>query len=66
MPDWVTPELLADTRHVWQRYYDKPLTDQDVSAILLNIGQLFDTLGVPDREQQQNQAVSGVGPRVQP
>lgn len=67
IPAWVTPQLLADTRQVWQRFYDKTLTDADVLAILLRVGQLFDVLGTTnDEQQQQRQAVSGIGAGVEP
>ena len=42
-PRWVTPELLADTLHVWQPYYGN-LTSEDALAIILNVGNLFDVL----------------------
>ena len=42
-PRWITPELLADTLHVWQPYYGT-LTPQDGLSIILNVSNLFDVL----------------------
>lgn len=44
-PDWITPELLIQTRQVWEPRYSNPLTDQDVLEILLTVGRLFDLVG---------------------
>ena len=43
-PDWLTPELLAETLRVWQPYYDAPLTENDALAIVANVAGLLDAL----------------------
>lgn len=44
VPDWITPELVRLTLHVWQRYYSKPLTVDDAVTIIQNAGRLIDAL----------------------
>lgn len=44
-PDWVTPDLLAQTLDVWQPYSRTELSVEDALEILLNVGQLFRALG---------------------
>ena len=43
-PKWVTPELLTETREVWQPYYAAELTDADLSELLLSVSRLFAAL----------------------
>jgi len=43
-PSWITPELVADTRMVWEPRYGHALTTGDVIEILQNVGQLFDVM----------------------
>ncbi len=50
LPDWITPELIAETLDVWQPHYSKRLTDEDAIEILRSVGQLFDALGDVDDE----------------
>ena len=40
-PDWITPELLAETIEIWQPYYRTTLTSADAAEILTNVTQLF-------------------------
>ena len=44
IPDWITPELMAETRRVWQPYYKEELTDAEVLALLLRVGSLYEML----------------------
>lgn len=44
VPEWVTPQLLAQTLRVWQPYYDEPLTEADALAIVCNVAGLLDAL----------------------
>ena len=44
LPKWITPELIADTVHVWQPYYTEPLTANDAIGILMGVGNLFTVL----------------------
>ncbi len=50
LPDWITPELIAETLDVWQPHYPKRLTDDDSIEILRSVGQLFDAFGDVDDE----------------
>lgn len=43
-PGWITPELVARTIRVWQRYYAARLTPQDAILILSEAGRLLDVL----------------------
>ena len=56
LPGWMTAELIAETKEVWQEHYGRTLTDYEAIEILLNVNSLFDMLGESDGE-----AVSGVG-----
>ena len=56
LPGWVTAELIAETKQIWQEHYGRTLTDHEAIEILLNVDSLFDVLGESDGE-----AVSGFG-----
>lgn len=43
-PDWVTPELLANTIDVWQPYHAESLTPDAALAILLRMGEVLSIL----------------------
>ena len=43
-PSWITAELIRETLHVWQPYYEEPLVAEDALEMLMNVGQLFKTL----------------------
>lgn len=43
-PEWVTPELLADTIETWQPYYKETLTGEEALSIILNVARLSDTI----------------------
>ena len=36
LPAWITSELIADTRGVWEPVYGRPLTNDEIIEILLN------------------------------
>lgn len=40
VPSWITDDLMALTRTVWQPFYPVLLTDDDVRAMLTSVGQL--------------------------
>lgn len=44
-----SPALMAQTRHVWQGYYDVPLTDEDAGVITGNMVEFFEVLREWDR-----------------
>ncbi|HEV2293576.1 MAG TPA: hypothetical protein VGR35_06955 [Tepidisphaeraceae bacterium] len=56
LPAWVTPELLTETRAVWTSYYGgKELTDEEVLALLIRVGVLYEILyaeGWSDEESE--------------
>lgn len=35
--DWITDELLADTRRVWSRYLRRVVTDDEAIEMLINV-----------------------------
>lgn len=41
-PEWITPELIAETIETWQPYYGEALTPADALAILESVSSLFD------------------------
>lgn len=45
-PDWITAELIEKTTHVWQPYYEAPLTTDDAIEIIRNAGLLFNALSI--------------------
>ena len=44
LPGWVTADLLALTREVWQPYYAEPLTVEDAVGMLTGSGRLLSIL----------------------
>lgn len=42
-PSWVTPELVAHTLRVWQRFSEAPLTPNDALEIIMGAGQLIES-----------------------
>ncbi len=44
-PDWVTPELIAETIRIWQPYYEARLTPDDAATMILNVGRLYEAFG---------------------
>ena len=52
-PAWITPELMAETRGVFQPLYPKEdLTDDEIVGLLQNVGGLFEVLYHDLTEQQ--------------
>jgi len=43
-PDWINPELIAETIKTWQPYYSDRLTESDALAILPLFGRLISCL----------------------
>ena len=41
LPGWITADVIAETRAVWQPFYEKELTNDEVVGLLLNVGTLF-------------------------
>ncbi len=52
LPNWMTPELIAETLDVWQPHYPKRLTDEDAIEILRSVGQLFDAFALGDIDDE--------------
>lgn len=42
LPDWITGELIVETRAVWEPMYGRTLTEAEVVEILLSFGRLLD------------------------
>ncbi len=40
-PDWVTDELLLETRRVWQKFYETPLTEPELVKMIVDAGWLL-------------------------
>lgn len=53
IPPWITPELLALTREVWQPYYpENELTEGDLLGLLLPVGVLYELLSSKGDEHE--------------
>jgi hypothetical protein len=50
-PGWVTEELVAQTLETWQSLADRLLTPNDALAMLINISQLFEVVGLTSPEE---------------
>src|SRR5688572_25512147 len=53
LPGWITPQEIEESRAFWQRYYEEPLTTDDVIGLLLNVGNLFRVLSEAYDEERQ-------------
>lgn len=51
LPGWITPAVVADTRATFGPLYGRPLADDEVTDILLNVGNLFRVLTTPSATQ---------------
>lgn len=49
-----SPALMAQTRQVWQRHYDVPLTDEDAGVITGNMVEFFEVLREWDRTSRDS------------
>ena len=43
-PDWITPQLVAETIRVWQPYYCEVITPEDAVTMIRNVGRLYQAL----------------------
>ncbi len=51
LPGWISADVIAETRAVWQPLYEKELTNDEIVGLLLNVGTLFRILRrKPDEE----------------
>ncbi len=56
LPGWITADVIAETRAVWQPFYEKELTNDEAVGLLLNVGTLFRILRRrPDEEANDAQ-----------
>jgi hypothetical protein len=56
LPGWITADVIAETRAVWQPFYEKELTNDEIVDLLLNVGTLFRILRRrPDEETIDSQ-----------
>lgn len=44
LPDWVSEDLLSETRHVWSQAYDRDVDDDEALEILANVRRLAEVL----------------------
>lgn len=52
-PPWITTDLITQTLRVWQPLSPRHLAEEDAVAILLNIGHLFEVVGLLAREDEE-------------
>lgn len=64
-PAWITPELVALTRRVWEPRYGRELSAEEVRTILRNVADLFAALSVA-RGGNDDEAIRGAGTGVEP
>ena len=43
-PDWITAELIEQTIHVWQPYYQTVLTPEEAVTMIQSVGRLYQAL----------------------
>jgi hypothetical protein len=55
LPDGITPELVEETRSVFQAYYAEPLTDDDCIEMLVNVFRLYEVLFADDDSRDTDQ-----------
>jgi len=56
-PSWVTESLIRITIETWQPFANRPLTPEDALAMLINIGQLYDAVGLTSPEEDNHEEV---------
>ena len=55
LPGWITPELIAETRAVWQPYFTEELTDEQAVALLIPVGVLYEILYTGEADHAEDQ-----------
>jgi len=55
LPAWITPALITSTIATFQPYYAEALTDADAVEMLLNVGNLYQTLAGIEDDQPYEQ-----------
>jgi hypothetical protein len=65
LPGWISADVITETRAVWQPFYQQPLTDDEIVALLLNVGNLFRLLSEEDDEtrKEPSQKIRRANPR---
>jgi hypothetical protein len=53
-PGWVSESLIRTTLEVWQPFANRPLTPDDALAMLINISQLFEVVGLTSPEDRES------------
>jgi hypothetical protein len=56
VPAWITPALIAETRAVWQPYYNEDLTDEMAVALLIPVGVLYEVLFPGEADDEEAEA----------
>lgn len=54
---WVTETLIIKTLETWQPLTDKVVTPDDALAMLVNMSQLFDAVGLASPEEEVHEEV---------
>jgi hypothetical protein len=44
LPSWLSPERIADARHVWSKTYERVISEAEAVEILLNVRRLAEAL----------------------
>ena len=60
-PGWVSEELIRRTIETWQPLMDKKMTTDDALAMLVNISQLYDAVGLTSSEEEIDEEVHRPG-----
>lgn len=47
-PAWITAEIMANTRRVWEPRYGHPLSDAEIVEMIVGVTRLYDVLTTPN------------------
>ena len=56
-PEWVSEALIRTTLETWQPLTDKVLTPDDALAMLINISQLYEVVGLTSPEEDNHEEI---------
>lgn len=40
-PSWISNDLMIQTKRVWQKYYETPLTESEIIEIITGVSWIF-------------------------
>ncbi len=55
-PPWITPDLVSQTMAVWSRYSPRPLGVEDAVEMLVQVGELYEVLGLIAAQTEESQS----------